>query len=87
MEEINTTSSPLKSEVSSEEKGGSEVKEYPILLGAVHIAEICGCSRSSAYEIMREPGRPRWVNGKKVRLHRDLFFAQLEQESRSFMGA
>jgi hypothetical protein len=61
--------------------------EYPILLGATHIAEICNCSRSTAYEIMRQPGRPRWKNGKKVRLHRDLFFAQLEQEARDSMGA
>lgn len=62
-------------------------KEYPMLLTASHVAEICGCSRSTAYEIMREPHRPRWQNGDKVRLHRDAFFAQLLDESRRAKGA
>lgn len=57
-------------------------KDYPMLLTATHVAEICGCSRSSAYTIMSEPHRPRWENGDKVRLHRDIFFAQLLDEAR-----
>jgi hypothetical protein len=57
-------------------------KEYPMLLTATHVAEICGCSRSAAYTIMREPHRLRWENGEKVRLYRDAFFAQLLEESR-----
>lgn len=57
------------------------MKEYPILLSAAHVAEICSCHRSTAYEIMKEPHRPVWRHGSKVRLHRDLFFAQLEEES------
>lgn len=56
--------------------------EYPPLLSASHVAEICSCHRSTAYEIMQEPHRPVWRNGNKVRMHRDLFFAQLAEESK-----
>ena len=56
--------------------------DYPPLLSASHVAEICSCHRSTAYEIMQEPHRPVWRNGSKVRLHRDLFFAQLAEESK-----
>ncbi|RCW44264.1 hypothetical protein DFP97_112128 [Paenibacillus prosopidis] len=59
------------------------MKEYPLLLSASHVAEICSCHRSTAYEIMKEPHRPVWRHGSKVRLHRDLFFAQLEEESQA----
>lgn len=59
-----------------------KTKEYPPLLTAIHVAEICSCSRASAYEIMRQPHRPRWQDGDKVRLHRDRFFEQLEEEAR-----
>lgn len=62
-------------------------KEYPPLLSVSHVMDICECSRSSAYAIMREPHRPRWQNGDKVRLHRDAFFQQLHEESRRSMGA
>lgn len=58
-------------------------KEYPPMLSASHVAEICGCNRSAAYEIMKQPHRPRWQNGSKVRLHRDLFLQQLEEEARA----
>lgn len=59
----------------------NNVKEYPILLSATHVAEICSCHRATAYAIMKDPHRPIWRNGSMVRLHRDLFFAQLEEES------
>lgn len=58
------------------------MKDYPPLLTATHISEILSCHRTTAYEIMREPHRPVWRNGKKVRLHRDLFLKQLEEESK-----
>lgn len=62
-------------------------KEYPILLTATHVAEICGCSRSSAYVIMRQPHRPRWDHGDKVRVYRDEFIAQIMEEARGRIGA
>lgn len=55
--------------------------EYPPLLSAKHIMNILSCSRPTAYEIMKQPHRPVWKHGKTVRLHRDLFLTQLEQES------
>lgn len=61
--------------------------EYPPLLSATHIAEICSCSRTTAYEIMRQKHRPTWKYGKVTRLHRDLFFAQLAEEVQSHITA
>lgn len=58
--------------------------EYPPLLSAKHIMEICSVSRPTAYEIMKQPHRPRWKEGEGLglkRLHRDLFLQQLELES------
>lgn len=55
--------------------------EYPPLLTAKHIAEICSCHITTAYNIMIQPNRPIWRNGKMVRMHRDLFFEQLAIES------
>jgi len=56
-------------------------EQYPPLLTAKHIAEICSCHITTAYEIMSQTHRPVWRHGKMVRLHRDAFFAQLEKES------
>lgn len=56
--------------------------EYPPLLAARHIAEICSCCETTAYEIMQQPHRPVWKKGKMTRLHRDLFLKQLEEESK-----
>lgn len=62
--------------------------ELPPLLSAKHIMFIFDCSRPKANAIMNEPHRPVWnpPGGRKpgeiLRLHRDTFLAQLEQESR-----
>jgi hypothetical protein len=55
--------------------------EYPPLLSAKHIAHICSCHITTAYKIMEQKHRPVWRNGKMVRLHRDVFLAQLAEES------
>lgn len=61
--------------------------ELPPLLTSTHIMFIFSCSRPKANEIMKEPHRPVWIppGGRKpkdiLRLHRDLFLEQLEQES------
>ncbi|ANY67280.1 hypothetical protein BBD42_12960 [Paenibacillus sp. BIHB 4019] len=57
------------------------IENYPHLLAASHVSEICSCHLTTAYEIMKEPHRPRWQNGRKVRLHRDVFFEQIKEES------
>lgn len=60
--------------------------ELPPLLSAKHIMFIFDCSRPKANAIMNEPHRPVWnperKPGEMLRLHRDLFLSQLEQESR-----
>lgn len=50
-------------------------------LTAKHVAHICSCHITTAYAIMRQPHRPTWRNGNMVRLHRDIFFKQLAEES------
>jgi hypothetical protein len=59
--------------------------EYPPLLSAKHIMHMLSVSRPKAYEIMCEPHRPVWRHGTLKRLHRDLFLAQLEEESKGGM--
>lgn len=59
----------------------SRTREYPPLLTASDVAEILSCHKTTAYEIMKDPHRPVWKHGKTVRLHRDLFFKQLEEEA------
>jgi hypothetical protein len=56
--------------------------ELPPLLSAKHVMYICSCSRPTAYEIMNQPHRVVWQNGKGTmkRLLRDTFLEQLEQE-------
>lgn len=54
--------------------------QYPPLLTAKHIAEICSCHITTAYEIMKQPQRPVWRNGKMVRMLRDEFLEQLKLE-------
>lgn len=56
-------------------------EQYPPLLTAKHIAHICSCHITTAYEIMRQPHRPVWRQGKMVRIYRDAFLAQLAEES------
>lgn len=54
---------------------------YPPLLSAKHVAKICSCHITTAYEIMRQTHRPQWHKGRMIRLHRDAFLAQLAEES------
>jgi len=60
-------------------------KQYPPLLTAKHVSEICSCHINTAYGIMRQSHRPVWKNGKMIRLHRDSFLQQLEQESKELI--
>jgi len=57
-------------------------EEYPPLLTAEHVAHILSCHVRTAYEVMRQPHRPRWQMGKMVRLVRDEFLQQLADESK-----
>ncbi|UVI31177.1 helix-turn-helix domain-containing protein [Paenibacillus spongiae] len=57
-------------------------EQYPPLLTAKHVAQICSCHINTAYEIMKQPHRPVWKQGKMVRLLRDDFLEQLKQESK-----
>lgn len=56
--------------------------ELPPLLKVSHIQKILSCGKSKAYEIMHEPHRPRWNHPTLVRIHRDAFLQQLEEESK-----
>lgn len=56
---------------------------FPPLLTAKHVAMICSVHIKTAYEIMKQPNRPVWRNGSKVRMHRDAFLAQLAEESKA----
>lgn len=56
------------------------MQEYPPLLTAKHLSEILSCHITTAYEVMQQPHRPVWRNGRQVRMHRDLFLKQLEEE-------
>jgi hypothetical protein len=61
--------------------------ELPPLLSAKHIMFICSCSRSKAYDIMFEPHRIVWRNGKNVRLLKEPFLNQLVEESKPVKSA
>lgn len=56
-----------------------EIKDYPILLTVVEVAEILGCSKRVAYEIMDMPTFPLIRIRRSKRVNREDFFAWLEQ--------
>lgn len=64
--------------------------DYPPLLNCKHVMHILSCSRPKAEDIMRQPHRPVWNPNRKpgeiMRIHRDIFLAQLEQECRQNMA-
>lgn len=57
-------------------------EQYPPLLSVKHIMHIMSCSKTKAYDIMNEPHRLVWQQGKREtkRLYRDAFLEQLAQE-------
>jgi hypothetical protein len=60
------------------------MENYPITLDSKHIAEIMGCSRRFAYQIMNTPNFPLiQIPGATLkRVNRDLFFKWLEDQTR-----
>jgi hypothetical protein len=60
------------------------MENYPITLDSKHIAEIMGCSRRFAYQIMNCPSFPLIeIPGTSLkRVNRDSFFKWLETQTR-----
>jgi predicted DNA-binding transcriptional regulator AlpA len=60
-----------------------EKLDYPMILKAEHIAEILGCSKRRAYELMDLNSFPLIRLGRLKRADRELFFKWLQsQQSR-----
>jgi hypothetical protein len=59
------------------------MNDYPIILDSKHIAEIMGCSRRFAYQIMDIPGFPliRIPGTSTKRVNRDSFFKWLDDQT------
>lgn len=55
-----------------------EKKDYPILLTALEISEIIGCSKRVAYELMDRTDFPLIKIRRSKRVNRDDFFEWLE---------
>lgn len=49
-------------------------EDYPLILKAEHIAEIIGCSKRIAYEIMEQKDFPLVRMGRLKRVGREAFF-------------
>lgn len=65
------------------EKTSTSIKskeDYPMVLSALHIAEITGFSRNYAYEIMKLKDFPLIQIGARMVVNRDKFFAWLDKQ-------
>jgi predicted DNA-binding transcriptional regulator AlpA len=52
-----------------------EIRDYPMILSAVEVAEILKVSKPTAYQIMEQPGFPLVkMNNRCKRVVRDAFF-------------
>jgi predicted DNA-binding transcriptional regulator AlpA len=55
-----------------------DIKEYPVILTAVEVAEILKVSKPTAYQVMDQPGFPLIkLNNRCKRVLRDSFFSWL----------
>ncbi|WP_409276406.1 helix-turn-helix domain-containing protein (plasmid) [Neobacillus sp. SCS-31] len=61
----------------------NDTHQYPIVMSAVHMAEILGISRRVAYEIMERKDFPLIRYGRSKRVKRDKFFEWLELSNRT----
>jgi hypothetical protein len=57
-------------------------QDYPIMLGIQHIKEILGIGNNQAYDLVKNPDFPSIKGMKPIRVHRDLFFKWLEEQSK-----
>lgn len=55
-------------------------KDFPIMLTALEISQILGCSKRVAYEIMDDKDFPLIKVRRSKRVNRDDFFNWLEQK-------
>lgn len=61
--------------------------DYPLVLNAKHIIEILGVSKSTVYELFKDPTFPLLqVQGRKM-VYRDQFFLWLDRQQRDGTGA
>ncbi|MGZ9583834.1 helix-turn-helix transcriptional regulator [Paenibacillus marinisediminis] len=61
--------------------------DYPIILQKKHVQEILGFSKSTVYEIFKDPSFPLLeINSRKV-VYRDEFFAWLNTKQRNHIKA
>lgn len=56
-----------------------DIREYPIIMTAEHVAEILHVSKRYAYEIMERSDFPLIRIGRIKRVHRDALIAWLEE--------
>lgn len=60
-----------------------KMQDYPLILKADHIAEILGCSKRIAYEIMEGDDFPLVRMGRLKRVGREAFFRWFHAKSKS----
>lgn len=61
--------------------------KYPIVLTAIHIAEILDVSRTYAYQIMEQRDFPLIRIGKQKRAGREAFFNWLDDRVKMHIGS
>lgn len=57
-------------------------KEYPFILNANHIAEILGCSKRIAYDVMEYNDFPLIRVGRHKKVQRDAFLRWIENHEK-----
>lgn len=58
----------------------NEIKDFPVVMTAEHVATILGISKWSAYEVMETKGFPLVRIGRLKRVQREAFFQWLQSQ-------